>query len=176
MHAMTRWSARLALLVIGARGLPAQHVHEMSPYAGMVSRDIKALSEEQVAQYQNGEGMGLALAAELNSYPGPRHALELAGPLELTAAQHVAVSGIQVTMERDARRLGGMLVEQERKLDRAFAGGTIDDATLTAHTAVIGRLQGELRLVHLRAHIGVRRLLTPEQVQIYNRLRGYPGG
>ena len=41
-----------------------------TPYAGMQSRPIKALSEQQVADLQAGRGMGLALAAELNGYPG----------------------------------------------------------------------------------------------------------
>jgi hypothetical protein len=31
--------------------------------------------------------MGLALAAELNGYPGPRHAIDLANQLRLTADQ-----------------------------------------------------------------------------------------
>jgi hypothetical protein len=46
-----------------------------TPYAGMQTRPIKALSEQQVADLQAGRGMGLALAAELNGYPGPAHVL-----------------------------------------------------------------------------------------------------
>jgi len=41
-----------------------------TPYAGMQTRPIKALSEQQVADLGAGRGMGLALAAELNGYPG----------------------------------------------------------------------------------------------------------
>jgi hypothetical protein len=44
-----------------------------TPYAGMQDRAIKALSEQQVADLGAGRGMGLALAAELNDYPGPSH-------------------------------------------------------------------------------------------------------
>jgi hypothetical protein len=47
------------------------------PYAGMQARPIKALSAEQIADLKAGRGMSLALAAELNGYPGPRHVLEL---------------------------------------------------------------------------------------------------
>ena len=151
----------------------AQHEHAASPYAGLESREIKALSAEEIAQYRNGEGMGLALAAELNHYPGPRHTLELAGPLELTGEQQAAVSGILALMEREARRLGQLIVARERNLDRGFAAGRMDEADLTTHTAVIARLQGELRFVHLRAHLAVRRLLTREQVERYDALRGY---
>ena len=43
------------------------------PYAGMESRAIKALSPQQIADLREGRGMGLALPAELNGYPGPMH-------------------------------------------------------------------------------------------------------
>ncbi len=35
--------------------------------------------------------MGLALAAELNGYPGPAHVIELADSLELTEAQRTRI-------------------------------------------------------------------------------------
>ena len=40
------------------------------PYAGMETRPIKALSEQQIADLRTGRGMSLALAAELNGYTG----------------------------------------------------------------------------------------------------------
>ena len=58
-----------------------------TPYAGMKTRTIKALSEKQVSDLNAGRGMGLALAAELNGYPGPSHVLELADKLELSSDQ-----------------------------------------------------------------------------------------
>jgi hypothetical protein len=39
--------------------------------------------------------------------------------------------------------------------------------------ARIGRLQGQVRQVHLDAHIEQTALLTPAQIAKYNRLRGY---
>ena len=36
-----------------------------------------------MADLRAGRGMGLALAAELNGYPGPAHVLELADKLDL---------------------------------------------------------------------------------------------
>jgi hypothetical protein len=53
-----------------------------TPYAGMQTRPIKALSEQQVTDLEAGRGMGLALAAELNSYPGSSRVLELAEKLD----------------------------------------------------------------------------------------------
>ncbi|MBW5435799.1 hypothetical protein FXB41_13685 [Bradyrhizobium canariense] len=46
------------------------------PYAGLEHRPIKALSHQQIEDLRAGRGMGLALAAELNGYPGPSHVLE----------------------------------------------------------------------------------------------------
>ena len=57
------------------------------PYAGLQSRPIKALSDEQIADLRAGRGMGLALAAELNGYPGPSHVIELADALALQPDQ-----------------------------------------------------------------------------------------
>ena len=62
-----------------------------TPYAGMQTRTIKSLSEQQVADLGAGRGMGLALAAELNGYPGPSHVLELADKLELSVDQRASV-------------------------------------------------------------------------------------
>ena len=71
-----------ALLLASAVAAIAQ-----TPYAGMQSRPIKALSEQQVADLGAGRGMGLALVAELNGYPGPLHVLELADKLSLSKDQ-----------------------------------------------------------------------------------------
>jgi len=57
------------------------------PYSAQAGREIKALSDEEVKPYVSGAGMGYAKAAELNHYPGPMHALELADPLGLGADQ-----------------------------------------------------------------------------------------
>ena len=67
------------------------------PYADMRTRAIKALSDEQIADLRAGRGMALALAAELNGYPGPAHLLELAGQLDLTVEQ-------TPTLRADVRR------------------------------------------------------------------------
>ena len=58
-----------------------------SPYVGEQMRAIKSLSQQDVAEYLDGKGMGFAKAAELNGYPGPAHVLELADKLGLTPAQ-----------------------------------------------------------------------------------------
>ena len=52
-----------------------------TPYAGLQARQIKSLSEQQVADLKAGRGMGMALAAELNGYPGPAHVLRMSRSL-----------------------------------------------------------------------------------------------
>ena len=44
-----------------------------SPYAGQETREIKALSRDEINGYLSGDGMAFAKAAELNHYPGPKH-------------------------------------------------------------------------------------------------------
>jgi Spy/CpxP family protein refolding chaperone len=144
-----------------------------TPYAGMQSRPIKALSEQQVADLQAGRGMGLALAAELNGYPGPAHVLELADKLELSADQRVKVQQLFASMKQEALPLGSKLIEQEAELDRQFAGHTVTPASLKSATAAIAITQGELRESHLKYHLSTVALLTSSQRQRYSELRGY---
>jgi hypothetical protein len=93
----------------------------VSPYAGMQARPIKALSAEQIADLRAGRGMSLALAAELNGYPGPRHVLELGEQLGLTDQQRAAVQRLFDNMTAEVLRLGQELISQEAELDRLFA-------------------------------------------------------
>src|SRR5450755_4050645 len=91
-----------------------------SPYVDQTSRSIKALSDDEVADYLSGKGMGLAKAAELNGYPGPAHVLELANQLELSPTQRVKTEAIFERMQTSARETGRRLVDEERRLDELF--------------------------------------------------------
>jgi hypothetical protein len=144
-----------------------------TPYAGMQSRPIKALSEQQVADLQAGRGMGLALAAELNGYPGPAHVLELADKLDLSADQRAKVQQLFTSMKQEALPLGSKLIEQEMELDRQFASHAITPASLKSATTGIAITQGELRETHLKYHLSTVALLTEGQRHRYSELRGY---
>src|SRR4051794_39763164 len=148
-------------------------VHAQTPYAGMQTRSIKALSEQQVADLGAGRGMGLALAAELNGYPGPSHVLELADRLELTVDQRAGVQGLFDSMKMEAVPLGSKLIEQEAELDRQFADRTVTAESLKASTAALATTQGALREAHLKYHLSTASLLTPGQMRRYAELRGY---
>ena len=146
------------------------------PYADSAKRRIKALPEEQVAGLLAGRGMSLALAAELNGYPGPMHVLEHAAALGLTPEQRARAEGLRRAVESEARAIGARVVALEEELDGLFARGDADAGRLAALNAALGAVGGRLREVHLAAHIGMREALSPDQRAAYARLRGYPPG
>ncbi len=148
----------------------AQHA---PPYAGLQSRAVKALSDQQIADLRNGRGMGLALAAELNGYPGPLHVIELRQELGLSATQVARAEELFRDMKAETIPLGEQLIAQESALDRQFAERTITPASLTETTSRIGDAQARLRAAHLRYHLAMLEVLTPEQAQGYSALRGY---
>jgi Spy/CpxP family protein refolding chaperone len=157
----------VAALIAGANAQTA------SPYAGQQQRTIKALSDRDIKDLLEARGMGLAKAAELNSYPGPLHVLQLAKELALSDAQRATTEALYTAMRNKAQPIGQRIIEAERILDRAFASGRIDAAMLQDQVNAIAALQGELRIVHLETHLTQRALLTSEQIARYDALRGY---
>ena len=164
-------SAAAAVLLAGAAAADSA-----SPYAGWQARDIKALSAQQIADLRAGRGMSLALAAELNGYPGARHVLDLGDELRLTAAQRAAFEDLFRAMQAEAQRLGGEILTEEAALEEAFRSGRADEAELRDRLSRLGALQADLRYAHLRSHLAARALLSPTQVAQYNALRGYAPG
>jgi len=158
-----------ALILLGS----ASPAGEAQPYAGLQTRPLKALSNQEVADLQAGRGMGLALAGELNGYPGPKHVLDLAEELNLTARQRARTQQLFDAMKAEAVPLGRQLIAAETDLDRQFSGHTITPASLTAATATIGATQGMLRATHLKYHLAMMDVLTPAQIGRYGELRGY---
>jgi|SRR5437660_3115944 len=161
-------AALIVVLLVFANGAFAQ-----SPYAGLQTRPIKALSAEQVADLKAGRGMGLALPAELNGYPGPRHLLDLADQLGLSSGQRDALQSMFDAMKAEAIPIGERLIEQETELDGLFSRHLATAETVAAATASIGETQAKLRNAHLKYHLATIALLQPEQIEQYRRLRGY---
>ncbi|MDA1257806.1 MAG: hypothetical protein O3C10_08190 [Chloroflexi bacterium] len=143
------------------------------PYAGLQDRPIKAIGPDRVDDLLAGRGAGYALAAELNSYPGPTHILQLAEPLELSNDQRSKVDEIFKTMNADARRIGDVFVSLEADLDQLFREETINQTALVDLTTRISTAEGQLRAIHLSAHLTMKEILTETQIAEYDRLRGY---
>ena len=142
-------------------------------YAGFERRPIKALSVQQIDDLRAGRGMGLALAAELNGYPGPSHVLELRDRLGLTVDQGVEVQRLFDAMKQETVPLGNKLVEQERALEDLFSSRAVTPESLKTSIAAIAETQGQLRESHLKYHLSTAALLDQSQMQRYAELRGY---
>ena len=149
------------------------HGGHASFYAGQQTRGIKALSAEDVAALRAGQGWGLAKPAELNGVPGPRHVLDMSGKLGLAPQQSAAVETLFASMRAGAIPLGERLLALEGGLERSFSRRQARPESLRAMLLEIGQARAELRYVHLKAHLETVQILTPEQIALYNRLRGY---
>ena len=147
-----------------------------SPYTGYTDRPIKALSAQQIEGLREGRGMGFALAAELNGYPGPLHALEVAEAMHLSEEQRQKTQALYEAMLERSQSLGRRIVELETELDAQFANRTITEDGLRDLTAQIAEATGELRFNHLRYHLEMTALLRPHQIELYNQARGYATG
>lgn len=144
-----------------------------APYSAMQARSIKALSDQQVTDLKMGRGMGLALAAELNGYPGPSHVLELADKLDLSSDQRASVQSLFDSMKSEAMPIGAKLIQEESDLDQLFAKRTVTPVSLAAATASVATTQGALRETHLKYHLSTDVVLTQQQRNRYAELRGY---
>jgi Spy/CpxP family protein refolding chaperone len=165
-------AATFVMLVCTAVPAFAQH----QPYAGQHEREIKALSPEEVKQYQSGAGMGYARPAELNRLPGPMHVLELADKLDLTPEQRARAQALMDAHKAEARAIGAKRVESERAIEMLFRSGKVDEAALSKAVREAAMLEGEYRLSHLETHRRMRALLSEAQVERYVQARGYGGG
>jgi hypothetical protein len=163
----------IASLAFGQHGGGYHPGSRVTPYAGFEAREIKAMAPQDVSDLRAGRGMGLALAAELNSYPGPMHVLEHADALRLTDVQRVELERLMNTMRVDAIAAGERLIEAEGLLDRLFAERRATPEAVEEATARIGAAAASVRAVHLVTHITTRALMTDDQVRRYDELRGY---
>ena len=99
--------------------------------------------------------------------------LELESELGLTEKQIVATRKSFEEMKAAAVELGERIIKAEKHLDAAFADGSIDEEQLERITGHIAAFRGELRAVHLKAHLTMKHVLTEEQIAKYDELRGY---
>jgi len=147
-----------------------------SPYAGQQDREIKYLAHSEVEALQNGEGGalgGLAKPAELNSYPGPRHALDNSEKLNLSDEQERKLENLFEDMKAESQSVGQEYLEVEREIDERYENGRMNEEKLETLLTRSGELYGELRYIHLKYHFQTKEILTDQQIKEYNRIRGY---
>lgn len=180
---MTRNGSLLSLLALSlatvgcSHGTSAPHAAASgahhSPYASEAYDPDSGLSTAEIEELRSGAGMGLARPAELNSYPGPLHVIDMSDELALTDEQEALTGRVFDSMRATALELGRQIIEKETVLARRFRHGHIDDATLEQLTSEIAELRGDLRRAHLEAHLRMKEILTAEQIRKYDELRGY---
>ena len=143
------------------------------PYAGLENRELATLSESDIAELEAGRGWGFALAAELNGHPGPAHVLELTEDLDLSANQIARMELIFKEMQEEAVARGAEFIASERALNAAFVLGGLSARELVTLVNAAGNARANLRFVHLSSHLQTLDVLTIEQIDRYNFLRGY---
>jgi len=121
----------------------------------------------------NGEGMGFASVAERNGFPGPKHVLELQEQLRLTPEQTKSAKVLAESVAKEAKALGKEIVRKEEELNMLFITNSISSETLEPKLREIGKLRADVRRIHLLAHLRMKEILTPEQIQQYSKSRGY---
>jgi hypothetical protein len=151
----------------------AHRGHHAQPYAGFERREAAGLSAEEVADLRAGRGMGFALPAELNGYPGPMHALELADRLGLSSEQRARMQALVAAMRAETVPLGEALIAAERALDAVFRSGRATVAQVDAATEAAALARARVRAAHLRVHLATRDAMSEPQRAAYARLRGY---
>jgi len=111
----------------------------------------------------------------LNGFPGPRHILDLANELQLTEEQKENITAIYNKMKVDAVARGHEIIDIENIVNEKFENGTITDEDLRQLLLLSAQDYGNLRYVHLSTHLKMMDLLSQEQINLYNNLRGYSG-
>ncbi|MBI4535922.1 MAG: Spy/CpxP family protein refolding chaperone [Ignavibacteriae bacterium] len=120
---------------------------------------------------ETAQGSGMAMYAEVNGYPGPKHVLDLQEKLNLTDEQLKDIESIHDEMREQAVAKGQTIIKVEQSLNDLFATGKASEERVKSLSTTIGRLRGELRAIHLVAHMQAREILSKEQIAAYNRLR-----
>jgi Spy/CpxP family protein refolding chaperone len=113
----------------------------------------------------------MARYADINGYPGPRHVLDLREELELEDEQAKQMEAIYEEMAEKARMKGEAIVAAEKRLNGLFLGKTASVDSVRSLTEEIGRLRGELRAIHLLAHMQASAIMSPAQRERYSALR-----
>jgi Spy/CpxP family protein refolding chaperone len=157
------------MMMLSIRGLPGLLV--LAALALLAAPTAPAQIPPDRDGLLNGEGMGMAACAESNGFPGPKHVLDLADKLGLTAKQKAEVQEIYDDMLARARSTGKMIVKVEGELNDQFNSGMLKQESVEEDAESIGRMRGTLRGIHLGAHVRTKEVLTPKQVELYVALR-----
>ncbi len=145
---------------------PAQHAHQ----ASAAMQNHHSCLEDERASIERGEGLGMGMVADRSGYPGPRHVLDMAADLHLTAGQRSAMEKAFAAMHEKAVARGKEFFEAQNRLEQMFRDGR-PEADLREQAFRVDSIHAELRWIHLSAHLAAQKILTPEQIVLYTHLR-----
>ena len=118
-----------------------------------------------------GQGMDLAAIAEANNWPGPKHVLALKNELGLTRDQAKKTEALEKVVGSAARAKGDEIVQLEEELAAMFQSGSASEKAVRTKLEEIGKARGELRFIHLQAHLRMKQILSADQVKQYTELK-----
>ncbi|MGH9817940.1 MAG: hypothetical protein ACRD6I_17885, partial [Candidatus Acidiferrales bacterium] len=121
----------------------AQNAHAaQAPVAVSAEAGHHAFLKLEREAIESGQGFGMALAADRNGYPGPKHILELKEALQLTPQQDAAVRDLMAAMKQKALARGREILAAEARLEEMFRGGR-SEAELREETYRIATLRAQ---------------------------------
>jgi hypothetical protein len=167
--------AIIAITLAACQPMATKHV---SPYAGEEANKITSLTDIDIQSLKEGTGVafgGMAKLAELNSYPGPRHIIDLKEELNLDQEQLENITNSYKSMNQQSIQIGEQILTLEEELDLRFKDKTITRENLQNLVSQSASLYGRLRNIHLQAHLESADILTEQQIMKYDELRGYNG-
>ena len=161
---------RILTVVFGCAALVAAAPATRTEQTGSDMQRHHSCLEEERASIERGEGFGMAMPADHAGYPGPRHVLDMAAELGLSADQKSGVEKIYAEMHEKAVARGKELLEAEARLEQMFRDGR-PEADLREQSFRVDSIHAELRWIHLSAHLAAQKILTAAQLAQYTRLR-----
>ena len=130
----------------------------LSPHAALAQ--TTAATQQQPSQQQEG-------AAQSN----PNDPVSLLGQLNLSQEQIGQMRAIQGESVPQARELTRRLNQARRALDEAIYSDAVDETLIEQRARDVAEAQAALVRLRAQTELRVRRVLTPEQLQTFRRLR-----
>jgi hypothetical protein len=163
----------LIIVVTTVLGCGASKPHAVLSKPPVPTPRLSQLSDAQAQAYLAGHEYGLAKSAAVHHFPSPVVVLALTSQLVLFQDQSDPVKAIVERTRVKTVELGKQLVDQETKIDHALEAEEPDQAALEVMVRESARLQGELRLAHLQAHLDTKKLLRPDQLTRFGAMSGH---
>ena len=132
---------------------------------------VKILSLKQYDALQKGNDLyNMAQAGELNHYPSPGKVLIYKKELDLSPVQVSKLTAMDTELLRKKKEMGVFIIRNERTIDSLFRTRKANDGNIIFYTNRYGIYQGELRNAILQACLNTQNLLTPKQINKFERL------